>query len=102
MFIILAYDIRIERVGKVHKAVKKYLSPVQKSVFEGHLTQGQLNKLKNELEQIILPEEDSVLIYKISKCTACASIVSAATPKVKMSMFSIYLSFVIKNSTFTL
>ena len=64
MFIILAYDIRVERVGKVHKAVKKYLSPVQKSVFEGHL-----NKLKNELEQIILPEEDSVLIYKISKCT---------------------------------
>ena len=69
MFIILAYDIRVERVGKVHKAVKKYLSPVQKSVFEGHLTQGQLNKLKNELEQNILPEEDTVLIYKISKCT---------------------------------
>jgi len=84
MFIILAYDIRVERVGKVHKAVKKYLSPVQKSVFEGHLTQGQLNKLKNELEQII-----RCLFTKSVNAPAYASIVSAATLKVKRSMFSI-------------
>lgn len=66
MFIILAYDIDKKRVGKVLKICRKYLIHVQKSVFEGAITEASLKRLKNELEQIIVPEEDAVCIYRMN------------------------------------
>jgi CRISPR-associated protein Cas2 len=63
MFVILSYDMRQERVAKARKIVKKYLRPVQRSVFEGHLSQSKLGHLKRELETLIRPEEDGVRIY---------------------------------------
>ena len=63
MFVILAYDINQKRVGKVLRICRKYLVHVQKSVFEGKLTEGQLNKLKKELGRIIDPSVDSICIY---------------------------------------
>ena len=64
MFVILAYDIKVKRVAKVRKIVKKYLHPVQKSVFEGFLTEGRLKYLKKELQKVIECDEDSVRIYR--------------------------------------
>ena len=64
MYIVLAYDIEAKRVGKVMKTVKKYLHMAQRSVFEGYITVGNLNKLKSELQSIIVPDSDSVIIYK--------------------------------------
>ena len=64
MFVILVYDVHAKRVGKVRKIAKKYLTPIQRSVFEGHLTQGRINSLKYEFQQAIDPEQDSVLIYR--------------------------------------
>lgn len=64
MFIILCYDVRARRVGKLRKIVKKYLRPVQRSVFEGFLPEGKLRQLQRELESKIDCEEDSVRIYK--------------------------------------
>ena len=43
---------------------EKYLQPVQRSVFEGHLTEHALKRLQGELLNILDCEEDSVLIYK--------------------------------------
>lgn len=63
MYVILAYDIRVKRVNKVHKIVKQYLRPVQKSVFEGFLSEGEVKQLKAELLTRIDPEEDSIRIY---------------------------------------
>ncbi len=65
MFIVLAYDINQKRVGKVLKICRKYLSHVQKSVFEGVITEAKLRHLKNELKQAIVPEEDSICIYSL-------------------------------------
>ena len=65
MFVILAYDVQQKRVAKVMKTVKKYLLPVQKSVFEGVITEGQLKHLQQELAQIVDPEKDSVVIYRL-------------------------------------
>ena len=65
MFVILSYDIKKKRVGKVLKICRKYLRHIHKSVFEGVLTEGELSKLKKELEGIVKKEEDSVCIYKI-------------------------------------
>lgn len=64
MYVILVYDIKEERVGRVLKICRKYLNWVQNSVFEGEITGAKLVKLKTELRKIINPEEDSVIIYR--------------------------------------
>lgn len=43
--------------------MQKYLAHIQKSVFEGNITEGQLKQLKNELLYLINPEE-AVCIYR--------------------------------------
>lgn len=65
MFIILVYDVSAKRVGKVMKTAKKYLNPVQKSVFEGFMTESKIAKMKSEIFKIIDPEFDSVTLYKL-------------------------------------
>ena len=64
MFVIVVYDINHKRVGRALKICRKYLVHVQKSVFEGNITEGQLKQLKNELFQLIKIEEDAVCIYR--------------------------------------
>lgn len=64
MYVILAYDINKKRISKVRKICMRYLRPVQKSVFEGHLTEKNLKQLEDVLEKIIVSSEDSVLIYR--------------------------------------
>lgn len=66
MYIVLAYDVNSKRESKVMKVVKKYLLPVQKSVYEGFITEGKLKSLKKELIDKIEPEKDGVIIYKFS------------------------------------
>ena len=63
MFVILAYDVNQKRVGKVLKVCRKYLVHVQRSVFEGKITQAQLERLKKEIKKIINTDQDSVCIY---------------------------------------
>ena len=48
MFVVLSYDINQKRVNKVLKVCRKYLVHVQKSVFEGTITEAKLNSLKKE------------------------------------------------------
>ena len=64
MFVILVYDVKVKRVSKVHKICRKYLKTIQRSVFEGHITQKQLADLQKELEKVVCPTEDSVCIYQ--------------------------------------
>lgn len=66
MFVILTYDIDAKRVAKVMKICRRYLNHVQKSVFEGMLTDGQLNRLKGEIRKQIVVDEDSCCIYTLS------------------------------------
>lgn len=63
MFVILAYDVNAKRVAKTLKICRRYLLRVQNSLFEGELTEGQLKRLKAELEKAVRPEQDSVQIY---------------------------------------
>ena len=65
MFVILTYDIKQERVAKTCKICRKYLHHVQKSVFEGMITEKKLLQLQKELQMLIVPMEDSIQIYKI-------------------------------------
>lgn len=66
MFVIITYDVSAKRNKNLLKLCRRSLSHVQKSVFEGEVTEGQLEKLKTEIKKVIVPEEDSVAIYKYS------------------------------------
>lgn len=59
-------DIKVKRVGKAKKICRKYLNHVQKSVFDGAITEEQLKRLKNELQQLVVSEEDTVCIYYLA------------------------------------
>ena len=63
MYVLIVYDAGVERVAKVHKLLKGYLNWRQNSVFEGELTEAQIEKVKNSLKGIINLETDSILIY---------------------------------------
>ena len=66
MYIILSYDIGAKRVARARKTVKKYLSPILESVFEGELTPSNLERLKKELSELIEPAHDSIVIYRLN------------------------------------
>ncbi len=63
MYVLIVYDVSVERVAKVHKCLKRFLHWRQNSVFEGELTEAQIETVKNDLDKIINDETDSVLLY---------------------------------------
>jgi len=63
MYLIVVYDIEIDRINKVHKFLRKYLFWRQNSVFEGEVTKAQIEQIKSGLNDIIKKEKDSVLVY---------------------------------------
>lgn len=69
MYIILIYDIIADDGGSrvsrnIFKICKRYLTNVQKSVFEGNLSKAELLSLEMELNEFIRKDRDSVIIYK--------------------------------------
>lgn len=66
MFVILTYDVNSKRVAKVMKLCRKYLPHVQRSVFEGDITEKKLNKLKKEIRKVIDYRNDNVCIYEFN------------------------------------
>jgi len=71
MFIIVAYDIsNNRRRARLHKALKHFGVAVQYSVFECHLSESQLWRMKALIEHVIDPQADQVRYYFL--CEACA------------------------------
>jgi CRISPR-associated protein Cas2 len=64
MYIIIVYDVDIKKVSKINKFLKSYLEWKQNSVFEGEVSESQLEKIKIKLKNIIDENIDSILIYK--------------------------------------
>lgn len=64
MFLIMVYDIEEERVNKVLKIARKYLTWVQNSVLEGEIRNASFERLKTELKKTIDEEKDSIIFYK--------------------------------------
>jgi CRISPR-associated protein Cas2 len=63
MYVLIVYDIEVERVSRVHKFLKRHLNWVQNSVFEGELTDAQIEMVRSGLNKILVEDKDSVLIY---------------------------------------
>ena len=51
MYVLIVYDISVERVTKVRKCLKRYLNWRQNSVFEGELTEAQIETVKSYLQK---------------------------------------------------
>jgi len=56
--------------SKLRKTVIRYLRPVQKSVFEGYISERKLKKMKQEIACLVDIENDAVVIYSIAS-TEC-------------------------------
>jgi len=63
--VIIAYDVNVQRVNRVKKFLRQYLNWVQNSVFEGELTEADLEEVKMGLREIINEDEDMIVIYKL-------------------------------------
>jgi CRISPR-associated protein Cas2 len=69
MRVILIYDIAFSepadqrRLNKVRAIARRYIHHIQKSVFEGELSEAKLEKLKTELSEVVDKDRDMVLIY---------------------------------------
>lgn len=65
MYILLVYDVNVERVTRIMKLCRQYLEHIQNSVFEGQIKSSDLKELRMKIESIIDKNEDSVLIFKL-------------------------------------
>lgn len=63
MYVIMVYDIGVERISKVLSAGRRYLTWIQNSVFEGEITEANFMLLKNKISKIIDKNNDSVIFY---------------------------------------
>lgn len=67
---VVAYDIPSDRRRtKVHKTLCGFGRWTQYSLFECHLSAKELLRLREKLDGILAPKEDSVRIYPL--CAAC-------------------------------
>jgi CRISPR-associated protein Cas2 len=64
MYLIIAYDVNVERVNRVKKFLRKYLTWIQNSLFEGEATEATLEEIKMGLKEIIDEKEDMIVIYR--------------------------------------
>jgi CRISPR-associated protein Cas2 len=63
MLVIVVYDVPAERTRIYRKLLRRKLEHVQQSVFYGNLTEGQVAKLKNQIEGH-LEADDSVMLFE--------------------------------------
>lgn len=63
MYVIVVYDINVERVNKVRIYLKQYMNWVQNSVFEGELTTAEYLKIVSDLKRIIDSNDDHIRFY---------------------------------------
>lgn len=65
MYVIIVYDINVDRVNKVKSFLRKHLFWIQNSVFEGEVTESEFEVIYKGLLEIIDEDIDSVIIYKL-------------------------------------
>jgi len=59
----MTYDVGVERLNKILKLGRQYLSWVQNSVLEGEITEANLLRLMSQVAKVIDKEADSVTFY---------------------------------------
>ena len=65
MYVIIVYDINVDRVNKVKSFLRQYLFWIQNSVFEGEVSESEFNLITDGLMNSLDTEVDSIIIYKL-------------------------------------
>lgn len=63
MYVVVVYDVAVERVNKVRGFLKQYLNWVQNSAFEGEISEGTFAEVKIGLTEIIDESQDSIIFF---------------------------------------
>jgi len=79
-YIIAVYDVEADRTRLFLKLFRRYLTHIQNSVLEGFITEGRLERLRGEVDDLLEPGE-SVLIYRVSSEDYVTRTVFGADPK---------------------
>jgi len=66
MFVIVVYDVEVEKNREVLTFLRTRMNWVQNSVFEGELTEAQLREVKERLKSVASGESgDSIVVYEL-------------------------------------
>lgn len=84
MYVIIVYDVGVERVNKVRTFLRQYMNWVQNSVFEGELTKAEFLKVKTQLKDLIDEKYDHIICYN-SRDRKYLGIENIGTPKADIS-----------------
>jgi len=68
VYVIVVYDMEADRTQLMLKLCRRYLTHVQNSVLEGQISEGDLTKLRGEIEDLLNTDE-SVVVYELSSDT---------------------------------
>lgn len=63
MYVIVSYDVEVEKCQKLLKLLRKYLFHVHNSVFEGELTNREKGDLQLKISKILEDDTSSVIFY---------------------------------------
>lgn len=84
MYVVIVYDIGVERINKVRSFLREYMNWVQNSVFEGELTKAEFVKVKSRLKELIEESSDHIIFYS-SRDKKYLGIENLGTPKADTS-----------------
>lgn len=65
VYVVVVYDMEAERTHKMLKFLRRYLTHVQNSVFEGEVTEGDLEEIRSGIDDLLKPDE-STIVYRMS------------------------------------
>ena len=65
VYVVIVYDVQADRTRILLKFLRRYLTHVQNSVFEGQVTEGDLERIRNGIEERLEPSE-STIVYELS------------------------------------
>lgn len=66
MYVIIVYDVAVDRINNIRKFLKRFLNWIQNSVFEGEITESQLIRIENYLNKNTEQDYDFIKIYILS------------------------------------
>ncbi|AGO59982.1 CRISPR-associated endonuclease Cas2 [Ferroplasma acidarmanus] len=66
MYVIIVYDVAVDRINNIRKFLKRFLNWIQNSVFEGEITESQLIRIENYLNKKTEQDYDFIKIYHTS------------------------------------
>ena len=65
MYVVAVYDVEADRTRIMLKFFRRYLTHVQNSVFEGRVTEGELQEIRGFVDEA-LEDDESVILYELS------------------------------------